>query len=107
MSHNIYFEQSAVPVNAKVLGIWVRVPRILFASDEGIYDDLTLSEMKVVFVELTTEEWNRVYGDQKAIDALGQSLGPEIAAALGGYVQGWQPAPESDAARNVSTPHGT
>ncbi len=107
MNHNLYLEQSAVPVDAKVLGIWVRVPRFLFASDEGIYDDLTLSEMKVVFVELTTEEWNRVYGDQKAIDALGQSLGPEIAAALGGYVKGWQPAPESDSARNASNPHGT
>ncbi len=107
MSHNIYFEQSAVPVNAKVLGIWVRVPRILFASDEGIYDDLTLSEMKLVFVELTEAEWDHIYGNQAAIDALGQSLGPEIAAALGGYVKGWQPAPESKSVRNASTPHGT
>ncbi len=107
MSHNIYFEQSAVPVSAKVLGLWVRVPRILFASDEGIYDDLTLSEMKAVFVELTDEEWDRVYGDQTAIDALGQSLGPEIATALGGYVKGWQPAPESHSAGNARTPHET
>ncbi len=107
MDHNIYFEQSGVPINAKVLGIWVRVPRILFAGDEGIYEDLTLSEMKLVFVELTDDEWNRVYGNQTAIDALGQSLGPEIAKALGGYVKGWHPAPESTCARKTNGPHGT
>jgi hypothetical protein len=96
MSHNIYFEQTAIPPDAPVLGIWVRVPRILFASDEGLYDDLSISETKLVYVELTAEEWTRVYGNQGAIDALGQALGPEIAAALGGYVKGWHPSPQDD-----------
>ncbi len=97
MSHNLYLEPSAVPAGARVLGIWVRIPRILFASDEGIHDDLTLSETKLVYVELTDEEWNRVYGNQAAIDALGHQLGPEIATALGGHVKAWHPAPQGNA----------
>ncbi len=89
MSHQVYLNPHDIPAGAKVLGIAVRVPRILFASDEEIYEDLTLCELKMVYVELTDEEWNRVYGNQAAIDALGQALGTEIAAVLGGYVKGW------------------
>lgn len=89
MSRKIYTDPNTIPSHAKVLGIRVRVPRMLFATDEGVHEDLTLTEARVVFVELTDEEWNRVQGDQVAINALGQSLGPEIAAALGGYVKAW------------------
>ena len=96
MSHNLYLDKSTIPTNARVLGIWVRIPRILFASDEGIHDDLTIGETKLIYVELTDQEWHRVYGNQAAIDALGQQLGPEIATALGGYVKAWHSAPEGN-----------
>ncbi len=89
MSRKIYTDPNSIPTHAKVLGIRVRVPRIMFAVPEGVQADLTLSETRVVFVELTDEEWNRVQGNQAAINALGQALGPEIAAALGGYVKAW------------------
>jgi len=89
MSRKIYTDSNTIPSHSKVLGIRVRVPRMLFATDEGMHEDLTLTQTRVVFVELTDEEWNRVQGNQAAINALGQSLGPEIAAALGGYVKAW------------------
>ncbi len=107
MSHNIYFEKHTIPFDARVLAISVRVPRILFASDEGIYDDLTISETKLVYVALTDEEWNRVYGNQAAIDALGQQLGPEIAGALGGYVKGWRPSAQSGSAHTWTQSDGS
>ncbi len=93
MSHTIYRDRADVPANAKVLGIWVRVPRFLFATDDGMQDDLTISEMQMVYVEISEEEWQRVYGDQAAINALGIALGPEVAAALGGYVKRWDSGP--------------
>ncbi len=89
MSRKIYTDPNTIPPNAKVLGIRVRMPRILFATPNGVNEDLTLSETRVVFVELTDDEWNRVQGNQAAVNALGQSLGPEIAQALGGYVKAW------------------
>ena len=89
MSRKIYTDPNLIPSASKVLGIRVRMPRVMFATDEGVQEDLTLSETRVVFVELTSEEWNRVQGDQVAINALGQALGPEIAQALGGYVKAW------------------
>ncbi len=90
MKHNIYFDTSAIPADAKVLGIRVRVPRILFATDEGVHDDLTISDTQMVYAELSAEEWNRVQGNQAATDALAQELGPEVATALGGYVKRWR-----------------
>ena len=77
MSRKIYTDPNQIPAASKVLGIRVRMPRVMFATDEGVQEDLT------------PEEWNRVQGDQAAINALGQSLGPEIAEALGGYVKAW------------------
>jgi hypothetical protein len=59
--------------------------------------------MKLVFVELSDEERNRVSGNRAAIDALGQSLGPEVAAALGGYVKGWHPISANTHARDTSS----
>ncbi len=93
MSHTVYRDRADVPANAKVLGIWVRVPRFLFATDDGVQDDLTISEMQMVYVEISEEEWQRVYGDQGAINALGIALGPEVAAALGGHVKRWDSGP--------------
>ncbi len=91
MSHHIYQDPAEIPGEVKVLGIWVRIPRFLFATDAGVQEDLTISEMQLVYVELSEAEWNTLYGNQAAINALGQALGPEIAAALGGYVKGWDP----------------
>ncbi len=93
MSHPIFLDPNAIPTDAKVLGIHVRVPRFLFATDEGIQEDLTISEMRLVYVEISDAEWNAVYGNQAAINALGIALGPEIAAALGGYVKRWDSGP--------------
>ncbi len=89
MKHNIFFDKSSVPPDAKILGLWVRVPRIVFATDDELLDEYTLSELKPVYVQLSDEEWNAARGNQVAIDALGQALGPEVAEALGGYVKGW------------------
>ena len=92
MSRNIYRERDQVPPDVKVLGICVRVPRVLFATDEGIQGDLTLHETMMVYVEITAEEFERVRNDQAAINDLGQQLGPEIASALGGHVKRWHGA---------------
>lgn len=89
MSRKIYTDPNQVPANVKVLGIRVRVPRILFATDEGVLDDLTIHDTQVVYVEITAAEYERLRGDQSAINAFGQMLGPEIAQALGGFVKAW------------------
>jgi hypothetical protein len=89
MNRRVYRDLSGVPRGVKVLGVRVQVPRVLFATDEGVQDDLTLHETTMVYVEITEEEWEHVRNDQAAINALGQSLGPEIADFLGGYVKAW------------------
>ncbi len=89
MSRKIYTDSTTLPASGKVLGIRVRVPRILFATEEGILDDMTIAETRTVYVEVTDDEWERVKDDQAAINALAQSLGPEIANALGGFVKQW------------------
>ncbi len=89
MARQIYRNPTEVPQGVKVLGLAVQVPRFLFATDKGVHDELTINETIMVYAEITQEEFERVKGDQVAINALGQELGPEIANALGGYVKGW------------------
>ena len=88
MNRRIY-RDGEVPHGVKVLGVRVQIPRVLFATSEGVQDDLALHETTMVYAEITEEEWARACNDQAAINALGQQIGPEIAAALGGYVKGW------------------
>ena len=85
----IYTDPNQVPANAKVLGIRVRVPRIMFAIDEGVLDDMTIHDTRIVYVEITEAEYQRLRGNQNAINAFGETLGPEIAQALGGFVKKW------------------
>lgn len=85
----IHTDPNQVPTNVKVLGVRVRVPRILFATYEGTLHDLTLHDTQVVYVEISDEEYERLRKDQNAVNAFVESLGPEIAQALGGYVKGW------------------
>lgn len=89
MSRKIHTDPNQVPTNVKVLGIRVRVPRILFATNEGVMDDMTIHDTQIVYVEISDEEYERLRKDQTAINAFGESLGPEIAQALGGYVKRW------------------
>ncbi len=89
MARQIFRDPTEVPPGVKVLGMAVQVPRFLFATDEGVHDELTINETIMVYAEITQEEWEQARGDQAAINELGQQLGPEIAASLGGYVKGW------------------
>ncbi len=89
MSRKIYTAPESIPPNARVLGIRVRIPRILFATDDGVLDQLTLHDTHIVYVEISDEEYERLRGNQAAINAFGESLGPEIAQALGGFVKQW------------------
>lgn len=72
-----------------MLGICVRLPQILFATDEGVIEDMTMYQTQIVYVEISDEEYKRLRHNQAAINAFGESLGPEIAQALGGYVKRW------------------
>lgn len=89
MSRKIYTDQNQAPTNVKVLGIRVRIPRIMFATDEGVLDDMTIHDTQLVYVEITDEEFERLRGNQAAINTFGESLGPEIAQTLGGFVKAW------------------
>lgn len=89
MSRKIYTDPNQVPPNAKVLGVRVRVPRVMFATDEGVLDEMTIHDTQLVYVEITNAEYQRLCGNQAAINAFGKSLGPEIAHALGGFVKAW------------------
>ena len=89
MSRKIYTDPESIPPNARVLGVRVRIPRVLFATDEGVIDQLTIHDKRIVYVEITEEEYERLRGNQAAINAFGESLGPEIAQALGGFVKQW------------------
>lgn len=89
MPRKIHTDPKQVPANVKVLGIRVRIPRILFATDEGVMDDMTIHDTQVVYVEISDAEYERLRKDQTAINAFGESLGPEISQALGGFVKRW------------------
>lgn len=89
MSRKIHTDPKTIPPNTRVLGVRVRIPRILFATDEGVLDEMTLHDTRIVYVEISLEEYERLRGNQAAINAFGEALGPEIARALGGYVKAW------------------
>lgn len=90
MPHKIHFHRKTIPPGARILSVRVRVPQILFATEQGVLDDLTITETQLVYVELCEAEWQTAQTGQAAVDALGQALGDEIATVLGGYVKGWR-----------------
>lgn len=89
MSRKIHTDPKQIPANVKVLGVRVRFPRVLFATDEGLLENLTIHDTRIVYVEISDEEYERLRGNQAAINAFGQVLGPEIARVLGGFVKEW------------------
>jgi hypothetical protein len=91
----IYLNVAEVPVGAKVLGIRVEDPLLLWLSDERPDAETIIYEHRTVYVELTMEEFMAVRGDQEKIDALGREFGPLVQHKLGGSWHRWIEEDES------------
>ena len=79
-------ERKEIPGGVKVLGVNVALPRVSVTTNSN---EAKLMDTKMVFVELTDNEWNEVRADVNRANRRAMTLGVWIALQLGGYVKAW------------------
>jgi hypothetical protein len=72
-----------------MLAIRVKDPVIQLEWSEGPASEAAIYPYRVVYVELTEEEFMAIRGDRDKIDALGREFGPLVQRALGAAWHRW------------------
>lgn len=89
MARKVYLNPRDIPKGVKVLGIRVKDPLIQFEWPGGPDSEATLYSFRLVYVELTDEEFLTLRGDQARIDDLGRQVGPLVQHTLGASWHRW------------------
>ena len=78
----VYLDRTEVPKGIKVMVIRVKDPLILLVSSEEPDSDTAVYRHRVVYVELTDQEFAQAQGNQSEIDALARQLAPLVQRKL-------------------------
>lgn len=85
----IFFERDHLPEGMKALVIRVKVPRLYLIADTHAHEQTTIFDDRMVYVEISPDEWLRTKDDPAAADALSRECGPLIQQALGAAWHRW------------------